>query len=322
MVHLWVGRNIPRAPWPQLLIPLAVLAGSMQAQAEEPKVVPLDTQPPQVDVRILDSGDVWQERSQLFEGRPYAFDAGTTSDDSFARPEDVANLTFSWDFGDGTRLGPGPGGDPDRLLNVTHSYSRFGEYRFNLTVWDETGNAGRMVRTLIVQANASSHPDLRVLPGNPQLSPIMPSTRSEFRVRVSIENVQGRGPSGLPRADFAIIVQGRPANLTISRLRMLDSQGAPIERLESGRGGFIEFVVLAPPRAGSYLVRVRVWDGDEPPAWIDTANQVTMTITVTVDVYGGTLAVVALTALSVVATVGGLRRMDARRRAGRRSVLR
>jgi len=274
--------------------------------------LPFDTSPPVGSLSILDPLLGWRETTTLIEDRPYAFDASGTTDDSLVQPEDVVNLTFLWNFGDGEILGPGMGGAPDRLLNVTHTYARFGVYTFNLTVWDAAGNAGGWWRTMVIQGNVSARPDLRLRPGTIEISPPSPATGAEVRVRLAFENLPGHGPARQVRVEFALLIRGRDSNLTVSRLRVFDATGAPIQEVEAGGVANLEFVVLA-PAAGRHNARVRVWDAGEPPEFIDASNQEILRFTVTTDGTGYAIGVVGFTSVAMVATVAWLRRLDAGR---------
>ncbi|HKZ64234.1 MAG TPA: PKD domain-containing protein [Thermoplasmata archaeon] len=202
---------------------------------------PLDSEPPTVGLRIRDPRNEWRETSTIIEGLAYAFDAASTTDDSLQGPEDNVNLTYRWDFGDGTVRGPGKGGPPDGLINVSHAYSRYSEYVLNLTVSDASGNPGAIRRLLIIQANASAHPDLSIVPGTLRLVPQDPIEGREVVVSVSIRNSGFGAPARDVRARLTLLVSGRETDQTVSDVQLFDFGGSPISELaptERPRSGF------------------------------------------------------------------------------------
>jgi len=233
---------------------------------------PLDSEPPTVGLRIRDPRNEWRETSTIIEGLAYAFDAASTTDDSLQGPEDNVNLTYRWDFGDGTVRGPGKGGPPDGLINVTYAYARYGEYVLNLTVSDASGNPGAIRRVLIIQANASAHPDLSIVPGTLRLVPQDPIEGREVVVSVGIRNSGFGAPARDVRARLTLLVSGRETDQTVSDVQLLDLGGSPIPEIAPNGTASVRFLWTA-PESGNHTVVVWVWDADEPPFWISTANR-------------------------------------------------
>lgn len=294
-----------------LIVFLAAGTYPEPAGAEDPwEPRPWDTEPPNVGLVIRDPTNGWRETSSLVEGRTYAFDASSTTDDSLLLPEDNGNLTYAWNFGDGTVLGPGTGGPPDGLLNVTHAYAEYGEFGLNLTAWDAAGNPGNLFVTIIVQADPQQRPNLAIAFSFLTFSPESPYEGQETHVRVDIRNL-GLSVSRQLRVALAIIEAGRVLNQTLARVQLLDEQGRPRAELGPNETATLEFF-WTPTRPGAYTVRIRASDVEEPTPWITYANEVSRFVTVRVDYPGRslrlTLFVLIETGASVAIVLAALRR--------------
>jgi len=268
-------------------------------------------------LRILDP-IAWRETTTLIEGEPYAFDASGTMDDSLLHPGDNVNLTYRWDFGDGTFLGPGKGGAPDFLLNVTHIYPRWGYgYPFELTVRDASDELGWLRRTVVVEANSTAHPDIAIVPGTLLVEPPRPEAGTSVHIRVGFRNQLGRAAADDLRVTLAIVSQGMDRNQTgIQGLRFLDADGNDVGSLPPDRNATVEFTWTVPERIAEYSLVVRVYDGNEPPSWINVANAHGFRLEVTVPFVRwsllGAIVLVLATAVAVSALLAGLRRLNRR----------
>ncbi|HYS72059.1 MAG TPA: PKD domain-containing protein [Thermoplasmata archaeon] len=300
-----------------VIFAVSICGGTRPASGAHP-IRPFDSQPPIVDFRIRDPRNGWAETFSLIEGQPYGFDATGTRDDSLNRTQDNVNLTYRWDFGDGVILGPGLGGPPDFLINVSHAYGRWGPgYRLNLTVRDQSGNPGAEVRTLVVQANATAHPDLSVVPGTLRFLPPNPVEGQDVIVRVEVRNARGKAPAADVRAELTMSRGNVDVNQTISAFRLLDAGGAPISVLPPDANATAEFGWRA-PGVGRYTLTARIFDGNEPAPWISTANQDSATLGVAADLNAFAMRFLAITVLGTVAGAVGVVFLLARR--GRRPV--
>lgn len=287
---------------------------AMVVSAGTPPIAP--STPPVVDVRMLDPGNEWRETSNLVEDRPYAFDASRTTDDSLPRPEDNVNLTFRWDFGDGTVLGPGKGGAPGFLLNVTHAYADSGiDYRFNLTVTDTAGEIGWLIRTMVVQVNVSAHPDLSIV-GNLSMMPTKPRQGSPVQFSLDVMNAPGRKEARSLNVALFVVSSGPDSNQTISGPQWFDRSGDPTSMLLPGETATVRFTWIV-PTVGDIFLKIRVWDLDEPSVWIGGTNQFSFSMdagpALAQDPIGGGTVVAAATTAALACLFVGLRRLDRRR---------
>jgi len=304
-------RRVGRRHGPPLAGVLASLLAFV-ASAATPVISP--SAAPVVDFFILDPGNAWRETSALVEGRPYAFNAGRTTDDSLPRPEDNVNLTFHWDFGDGTALGPGKGGAPDFLLNITHTYVRWGiDYRFNLTVTDTAGEIGWLVRMMVVQANVSAHPDLSIT-GNLSITPPRPRQGSTVQFSLDIVNLPGRSNATSLNVALVVLTSGPDSNQTISEVRWLNPNGNPITALPPGAFATVQFTWIV-PSTGNISLKIIVWDPDEPSAWM-TGNQWFLSVdagpSLARSPVGGAIAIASTTTGAVAGLLVALRRLGRR----------
>lgn len=279
-----------------LLPPLAAAEGPPVALAA----------PPEIDLVIRDPANNWWETYFIVEGRSYAFDASGTTDDSLPRPEDNVNLTFRWEFGDGTSIGPGRGGSPDFLLNVSHTYASWGTYGFNLTVTDVTNESSTLRRLLSVQADFAAHPNLAVVPDSLAISPAVPEEGVEALLRIGIVNRRGHGAARDVVVAFAILDESGPGrDLTILQIRILDQNGTEIESLSPDQVAMVE-VRWLPPVAGTHTARIGLWDHDEPEPWVDAANRQDVRFTVSPPISRWTAQGVTAIGMFTIAAVLGV----------------
>lgn len=90
--------------------------------------------------------------NNLIENTTLYFDASATSDNF----DDLANLTFSWYFGDGAWLN----GTGQEYVNVTHTYSRIGSLTTSLNVTDRSGNWYKASKVITIASGP--RPNMRI----------------------------------------------------------------------------------------------------------------------------------------------------------------
>ncbi|UCE36335.1 MAG: PKD domain-containing protein [Thermoplasmata archaeon] len=84
----------------------------------------------------------------------------------FDSPSDMATLTFTWDFGDGTIVTGAP--------PVTHAYANPGIYKVTLTVTDDDGAVGQDIVVIVVEEHSM---ELEIIP---LVYEVMPGETAEY----------------------------------------------------------------------------------------------------------------------------------------------
>jgi len=235
-----------------------------------------DVTPPTVDFVILDPGNGWRETPAIVEGKPYWFNASRTSDNSLKHAWDNVNLTYTFNWGDGTNAtAEWQYRGSNRTLNVTHTYGKFGtNYTLKINATDASGNHGWLNRTQIVQANTTARPDLGILAGTLKVEPSNPEEGATVTFSVNFTNAKGRANATQLKVLLTMVVSGTDTNQTISGEQWLKPDGSPLTILEAGKNGTVRFTWAA-PGVGNKSLTIKVWDLNEPDTLMGGNSQTT-----------------------------------------------
>ena len=240
-----------------------------------------DVTPPSVNYVVLDPANDYRETAQLIEGHAYIFNASKTTDNSLKHAWDNVNLTYTFQWGDGSTDGPSTGSNAS--LNVTHRYAKFSNgYKLNITVMDLAGNKGYLNRSLVVQANTTAHPDLSVIVGTLKVDPGNPEEGATVHFSLNFTNAKGKANTTKLNVLLSMVVSGKDTNQTIADVRFTDANGNPLNAgnpLIAGKNGTVSFTWTA-PTVGNKSLTIKVWDDDEPTTWVTAANQQTTSLVV------------------------------------------
>ncbi len=191
------------------------------------------------------------------------------------------NLTYTFNWGDGTSA-TGPSSGSNASLNVSKVYAKFGtNYTLKINVTDAAGNHGWLNRTQVVQANTTAHPDLSILAGTLKVSPSSPEEGQAVTFSVNFTNAKGKATASSLQLSLMMVVSGSNENQTdkLTNIRWLDASGNPITSLAAEQNGTVQFTWAA-PGVGNKSLTIKIWDSNEPDAWVTAANSQTTSLVV------------------------------------------
>jgi PKD repeat protein len=224
---------------------------------------------------ILDP-ETWRETTQLVEDRTCFFNASRTTDNSLNSTEDNVNLTYLWKWGDSKT---------DNITrNSTHVYDAYGtDYKLNLTVWDAAGKHASLLRTIVVQANQTAHPDISILPGTFKASTSSPEQGAPVTFTLNITNAKGKETAQALKVVLAIVERGSDKNQTESEVTVVFLRnGTEVQspQLDAGQNLTVRITWKAPEKVGNHSLKITVYDEDEPTPWRNNANSQTTSLLV------------------------------------------
>jgi len=241
-----------------------------------------DSTPPSISFKVLNSRfkDVTQDSP--IENETLYFNATATKDNV----DDLSNLTFRWEFGDGTNIT----GTGDEFANVTHAYAAIDTFTVKLTVTDRSDNSANKTQEITVLS--SPRPDLRLVsvthePGR--------FTEGETgQILVNVTNVGNDNATGI-RATF-YLVRADGSRSLIGESNSLTVNGEQTNLLQVDQSGVITFN-WKPGTKGDYTISVEVTADREIVKGDNTG-----TVTIGVDeagwkaaaIYGGIFAVIVV----------------------------
>jgi PKD repeat protein len=229
-----------------------------------------DITPPTVRVAILN--DTYIPKSSATENRTFWFNASETSDNY----DEVDNLTFGWDFGDGTIIPAAVGN-----YNVSHNYTRIDTYNLTVNVTDKAGNAGNATITIPVLVDAASRPDLEVVPGTFTKEPESVEEGKNVKLSVNLTNKIGHAVAQNVEVHFYLVEGDDEKEIGAGSLKFYNESG-----LISGSVKIdVEEQVTAeiswtPDVVGKLTIVVRIRDAEEHSQQIGTDNSMTEFLTV------------------------------------------
>ncbi|MCJ2562798.1 MAG: PKD domain-containing protein, partial [Candidatus Thermoplasmatota archaeon] len=150
-----------------------------------------DISPP--SARIILLNDTYIPTTSAIENKTYYFNASESADNH----DDLDNLTFDWDFGDGTVIAAQLGN-----YNVSHVFTIIDTYNVTVNATDRAGNAGNSTLTVKVIADASSRPDLEVLSATFYSEPKSVEEGQSIKLSVNVTNKQNHATADSISVDF------------------------------------------------------------------------------------------------------------------------
>jgi len=235
-----------------------------------------DTTPPQINFVIYDSPTATIAATQLTEGIQYYFNASSTTDNY----DSINNLTFTWDFGDGSTniTGKGLAG-----YNVTHTWAVFNNsYIVKLNVSDtgfyqNTPNYDVLSKDETVQAATAKRPSILIKIGSFSASPSDPEEGQDVTITVTVNNDKSHGRASNVGVKLSVRTGSTYSEVSISP-KFLNNSVEVNNSLEPGQDKQIRFVWKA-DTPGSRSLKVTVTDPEEPYTWADD-NKIEGTVNV------------------------------------------
>ena len=251
------------------------------------RVVVNDTTKPTPNLVILDPATNWAEVTSLTEGKPYAFNASSSSD-NYDEPK---NLTFGWHF-------PGPASSPDVTLangnftgvgaagsNVTVVWSEFNtSYPVVLNVtdagfgWNNTAKRNSQNETVNVPVGVETRnrPDLKFVAASLKIAPGQPEEGSLINVSFAIRNEESRANA----TSVLIRLFERDASGGLRELsrqpRWYDDRWNSLADLRIAPGKQVRLVFeISFAVQGNKSLEIKFNDTNEPYTWVDSQNRVT-----------------------------------------------
>ncbi len=174
-----------------------------------------DTEAPTVSFTLLDSNFV-DAAGSVKENTTAYFNASSTTDNV----DVAANLTFVWDFGDGSNA---------TGMNVSHMYTAIGSYDVNLTVTDKAGNSNNLIRTIVVRA--ANRPDLSIV--SVKFDPTEFEQGSTGKIMVNITNNGEANATSVTVTAYTVDIDGNEKE--IGSTNALSINGSAVSQLEVGK---------------------------------------------------------------------------------------
>lgn len=234
-------------------------------------VVVKDTSAPIISFNILNSK--YNPVMTATENETLIFDASSTRDNV----DSLQNLTFRWDFGDGTNA---------TGMNVTHQFSAIRTFSVKLTVTDKSGNSANLTKQIVI--TSSPRPDLRVT--SVVFEPSIFTEGELGTMKLNVTNVGNANATNIIATFYKVTITGQKIALgTSSTLN-----GTVGGSLLPGNWGIITFQ-WKPDIKGNYTIYVEVVSSDEINK---KDNSLTTTLSVkeagwkAIAIYGGIFAVI------------------------------
>ena len=223
-----------------------------------------DTSPPNPDFVIYDSPTSNTPVTTLTEGVQYIFNASRTTDNY----DSLANLTFSWDFGDGNYLNNTQG---LAGYNVTHTYAIFNtSYKIKLNVTDKgfdqkTPNYKVLIKDQTVQADVKKRPSISVKIGSFSADPSNPEEGQDVTVTITITNDKNHGRASNVGVKLSVR-SGATYNQVDIGPKFYNNSIEVNNSLEPGQDKQVKFTWKA-DTMGNRVLKVTITDQEEPYTW-------------------------------------------------------
>ena len=280
-------------------------------------VIANDTTKPTPDAVVLDPNNDWAQVTTLIEGKEYAFNASTSSDNY----DTNKNLSYRWHFpGNATAIG--------KTLDSKGNYTGTGEAGWNITVkWDvfnlsykvdlnvtDTGfgwnnpakrNAANRTLDRQVGVDTTKHPDLKYVANTFKVTPGDVEENQAVNVSLAIENILSRANA----TDVKIRLYERDANGNLVLLsdnpEWRDAKWNPVTSHEIGNGTKVNVIfTVSFPSQGNKSLQVVFNDTKEPYTWVDAQNRVSGSVFVRLAGWVLPVAGVSIVAIIIAAALG------------------
>ncbi|HLE45533.1 MAG TPA: hypothetical protein VI915_00880, partial [Thermoplasmata archaeon] len=259
----------------------------------------------------------WAQVTTLIEGKEYAFNASTSSDNY----DTNKNLSYRWHFpGNATAIG--------KTLDSKGNYTGTGEAGWNITVrWDvfnlsykvdlnvtDTGfgwnnpakrNAANRTLDRQVGVDTTKHPDLKYVANTFKVTPGDVEENQAVNVSLAIENILSRANA----TDVKIRLYERDANGNLVLLsdnpEWRDAKWNPVTSHEIGNGTKVNVIfTVSFPSQGNKSLQVVFNDTKEPYTWVDAQNRVSGSVFVRLAGWVLPVAGVSIVAIIIAAALG------------------
>ena len=180
--------------------------------------------------------------TSLIERKPIFFNATETTDNV----DEIANLTFMWDFGDDSEVIEGDG------LNtsyVNHTYAGYGQYTLTLNVTDTENNTATLTRTI----NVGTGPRPRLVPTMITFEPAKFEEGKSGTITVNITN-EGSATATNMEVKVWHYTLDTPKELIGTVTTFYDEAGQPITELAAGESAYCT-LQWKPSSKGNYTLR-------------------------------------------------------------------
>ncbi|MDH7509119.1 MAG: PKD domain-containing protein, partial [Methanomassiliicoccales archaeon] len=197
-------------------------------------VVVKDTTGPVVSFVIKD--ERFASVTTAMENKTLYFDASATTDNV----DSLQNLTFRWDFGDGTNA---------TGVNVTHSFAAIKTFTIKLTVTDKSGNSANLTKQIVI--TSSPRPDLRIT--SLVFDPAIFTEGEIGTMKLNVTNVGNANATNIVATFYKMTLTGQKLPLGTSSIL----NGTVGGQLLPGHYGIITFQWRADTK-GNYTIYVEV----------------------------------------------------------------
>jgi len=234
-------------------------------------IVVKDTTAPIISFNIKD--EKFASVTTAMENTSLYFDASATTDNV----DSLQNLTFRWDFGDGTNA---------TGVNVTHSFAAIKTFTIKLTVTDKSGNSANLTKQIVI--TSSPRPDLRVT--SLVFDPAVFTEGEIGTMKLNVTNVGNANATNIVATFYKMTLTGQKQPLGTSSIL----NGTVGGQLLPGHYGIITFQWRADTK-GNYTIYVEVTASGEINK---NDNSYTTSLTVkeagwkAAAIYGGIFAVI------------------------------
>lgn len=229
-----------------------------------------DITPPEARVMILN--ETFVPTTTATENKTFYFNASDSGDNY----DELEDLSFAWDFGDGTVI-PAQVGN----LNVTHVFTRIDTFNVTLNVTDTAGNTGNTTLTVMVSPDGEARPDLRVLSETFYSEPESVEEGQRIKLYVNLTNKLNKATAQAVQVHFYLVDGDKEKEIGAGTLRFYNESGlipGPLT-LEAGEEVQAE-IRWTPEVVGKLTIRVKVSDAMEHSTQIGAENQMTDFVTV------------------------------------------
>ncbi len=229
-----------------------------------------DISPP--SARIILLNDTYIPTTSAIENKTYYFNASESADNH----DDLDNLTFGWDFGDGTVITAQLGN-----YNVSHVFTIIDTYNVTVNATDRAGNAGNSTLTVKVIADASSRPDLEVLSATFYSEPKSVEEGQSIKLSVNVTNKQNHATAESIHVDF-YLKEGDKETKIGGTVRFYNESGLiPTGQVKIEAGETIRAEISWTPEVvGKLTILIKVYDENEHSEQVGPDNRMTEFVTV------------------------------------------
>ncbi len=280
-------------------------------------VIANDTTKPTPDALVLDPGNDWVQVTTLIEGKEYAFNASTSSDNYDASK----NLTYKWHF-------PGNATAINKTLDSEGNYTERGELGWNITVrwdvfnlsykvdlnvtdtgfgWNDSAKRNAANRTLDQQVgvDTTKHPDLKSVANVLKITPGDVEENQGVNVSLAIENIANRANATSVHVRlYEIDANGNRVLLSETPAWYYYTNWTPSPHvIPTGSRVYLTFAVSFSSQ-GNKSLQVVFNDTKEPYTWVDAQNRASGSAFVRLAGWVLPAAGVAIVAIIVAAALG------------------